>query len=51
MTELEVLRLEYKRAQEHPLFDKPQHYCILLDVIQDKIERLEHGNNEHTKAI
>jgi len=43
MSELNVLRLEYKRAQEQPLFDNPQLYCILLDVIQDKIERLEHG--------
>lgn len=45
MSELDVLRLEYKRAQEHPLFDNPKLYCILLDLIQDRIERLEHGNN------
>jgi hypothetical protein len=43
MSELDVLRMEYKSAQKQPLFDNPQLYCILLDVIQDKIERLEHG--------
>jgi hypothetical protein len=25
----------------NPLFDNPADYCILLDLIQDEIERLE----------
>jgi hypothetical protein len=41
MSELEILRAEYKRALEHPLFDNPAQYCILLDLITDKIEELE----------
>ena len=41
VSELEILRAEYKRAQEHPLFDDPAQYSILLDLILDKIEQLE----------
>jgi hypothetical protein len=40
MTEIEVLREEYKRAQENPLFDNPAQYVILLDLILDRIEEL-----------
>lgn len=39
MTRLEILRAEYKRAIEHPLFDNPAEYCIILDLIEDEIER------------
>jgi hypothetical protein len=39
--ELEVLRQEYKRAIENPIFDDPQDYCILLDLITDRIEQIE----------
>ena len=40
MTEIEVLREEYKRAQENPLVDDPTQYVILLDLILDRIEEL-----------
>jgi hypothetical protein len=40
MSEIEVLRAEYKRAQENPLFDNPAQYVILLDLILDRIEEL-----------
>jgi hypothetical protein len=39
MTKLEILRAEYKRALETPLFDNPAEYCVLLDLIQDEIEK------------
>jgi hypothetical protein len=41
MTELEILRAEYKRAQETPLFDDPQMYCVILDLIQNRIDDIE----------
>jgi hypothetical protein len=41
--ELEILRAEYKRALEYPLFDEPNKYTILLDLILDRIEILEGG--------
>jgi hypothetical protein len=43
--ELEVLKQEYKRAIDDPIFDDPKDYCIILDLITDRIEALE-GNNE-----
>jgi hypothetical protein len=43
--ELEVLRAEYKRAIDSPIFDDPQDYCILLDLITDRIEKIE-GESE-----
>lgn len=39
--ELEVLRLEYWHARNNPLFDKPEQYCYLLDLIIERIEELE----------
>jgi hypothetical protein len=39
--ELEVLRKEYERAIENPIFDDPKDYCILLDLITDRIEQIE----------
>jgi hypothetical protein len=39
--ELEVLREEYWRARANPLFDSPQDYCVLLDLIIERIEVLE----------
>jgi hypothetical protein len=39
--ELEVLRLEYLHARNKPLFDKPEDYCYLLDLIISRIEELE----------
>jgi hypothetical protein len=39
--ELEVLRLEYVRAQERPLFDDPEDYCILLDLIDQRMQEIQ----------
>jgi hypothetical protein len=39
--ELEVLREEYWKARANPIFDNPADYCILLDLIIDRIEVLE----------
>jgi hypothetical protein len=39
--ELEVLRQEYKRAQENPLFDDPADYCILLDLIDQRMQEIQ----------
>jgi len=39
--ELEILREEYKRAQEHPLFDDPEDYCVILDLIADRMQEIE----------
>jgi hypothetical protein len=41
MNELEVLRAEYERAINNPLFDSPSDYCILLDLIQDRMNEIE----------
>jgi len=41
MDELEVLRAEYKRAHENPVFDDPKLYCVLLDLIQKRIDEIE----------
>lgn len=41
MSELEILRAEYARAIANPLFDSPADYCILLDLIQDRINEIE----------
>lgn len=41
--ELEVLREEYLRAANNPLFDDPADYCILLNLIQDRIDEIEVG--------
>lgn len=39
--ELEILREEYKRAQESPLFDDPADYCVILDLIEDRMQQIE----------
>ena len=36
-----ILRDEYHRAITNPLFDEPENYCVLLDVIQDAIDKEE----------
>jgi hypothetical protein len=41
MNELEILRAEYERAQKTPLFDDPAKYCVLLDLIQNRIDEIE----------
>ena len=45
--ELEVLREEYWKARANPLFDNPQDYCILLDLIIERIEVLESKEVEY----
>jgi hypothetical protein len=39
MDKLSILEAEYTRALNEPLFDDPEKYCVLLDLIQDEIER------------
>ena len=39
--EFEVLRAEYERANNEPLFDSPADYCVLLDLIQDRMNEIE----------
>jgi cobalamin biosynthesis Co2+ chelatase CbiK len=39
--EIEILREEYKRAIDNPLFDDPEDYCVLLDLIRDRINQIE----------
>ena len=41
MTELEILEAEYQRALNDPLFDDPEKYSILLDLISDRIENIK----------
>ena len=41
MTELEILRAEWLHAQESPLFDDPKINCVLLDLIQARIDDIE----------
>jgi hypothetical protein len=41
LNELTILRAEYERAINAPLFDSPADYCILLNLIRDRIEQLE----------
>ncbi len=33
-----ILQAVFPRAVMHPLFNEPEKYCILLDVIQDAID-------------
>ena len=33
-----ILQAEFARAVMQPLFNEPEKYCILLDVIQDAID-------------
>ena len=44
--ELEILREEYWHARSNPLFDDPKKYCILLDLIIERIELLESKERE-----
>ena len=36
-----ILRDEFHRAVTNPLFDEPEKYSVLLDVIQDAIDKEE----------
>lgn len=44
--ELEILREEYWHARTHPLFDDPKKYCVILDLIINRIEELEREGAE-----
>lgn len=37
---INILKAEYKVARDNPVFDAPSYYCILLNLIQDEIEKL-----------
>jgi hypothetical protein len=41
LNEIDILRAEYERALNAPVFDHPAEYCILLDLILNRIEELE----------
>ena len=41
MNTLEILQFEYQHAIDEPLFNEPEMYCVLLDLIKDKIDELE----------
>ena len=34
-----ILQAEYARAFMQPLFNEPEKYCVLLDLIQDAIDK------------
>ena len=38
MDRMAILQAEFARAVMQPLFNEPEKYCILLDVIQDAID-------------
>ena len=38
MDRMAILQAEFARAIISPLFNEPEKYCILLDVIQDAID-------------
>ena len=44
--ELEILREEYWHARTNPLFDDPKKYCVILDLITNRIEELEKEETE-----
>ena len=41
MDRLTILRAELTRAITNPLYDEPENYVVLLDVIQDAIDKEE----------
>lgn len=38
MDKMAILQAEYVRASLNPVFDDPERYCVLLDLIQDEID-------------
>jgi hypothetical protein len=38
MDRMTILQAEFARAVMSPLFDEPEKYCVLLDIIQDAID-------------
>jgi hypothetical protein len=49
MDKMAILQAEYARAFMEPLFNEPDRYCVLLDLIKDAIdeerEKLEWSSN------
>jgi hypothetical protein len=41
ITDLEILEQEYLRALNEPLFDEPEKYSVLLDLLSDRIEEIK----------
>jgi hypothetical protein len=41
MDRLTILRAELTRVITNPLYDEPENYVVLLDVIQDAIDKEE----------
>lgn len=39
LNRIEILQAEYTRAVMNPVFDEPEKYCVLLDLIQDAIDK------------
>jgi len=39
MHKMAILQAEYARAFMQPLFNEPEKYCVLLDLIQDAIDK------------
>jgi len=39
MDKMAILQAEYARALMNPLFNEPNKYCILLNLIQDAIDK------------
>jgi len=39
MDRMAILQAEYARALMNPLFNEPNKYCVLLDLIQDAIDK------------
>ena len=40
MTELEILEAEYQRLLNDPLFDAPEMYTVILDLVGDRIDEI-----------
>jgi hypothetical protein len=41
MNELEILEAEYQRLLTNPIFDAPEMYTVILDLIMDRIEDIK----------
>lgn len=39
LNKMAILQAEYARAIMNPVFDEPEKYCVLLDIIQDAIDK------------
>jgi hypothetical protein len=41
VNELEILEAEYLRLLNEPLFDHPELYTVILDLVMDRIEDIK----------